>query len=123
MKITKLGHCAMVLEYEGVKLLTDPGSFTVEQQNAVAGLHGILITHEHQDHLHVDSLKTVLANNPTAIIVGNSAVTKIIKARTAFGVHDGMIQPFFRSFVGGLLERFVPETKYFALQDGETKEF
>lgn len=69
----------MVVEHEGVKLLTDPGNFATEAQAAVTGLHGILITHEHQDHLHVGSLKAVLANNPTAVIVGNTAVAKTIE--------------------------------------------
>ena len=41
----------MVLEIEGVKLLIDPGSYTIEQQNALTGLHGVLITHEHADHI------------------------------------------------------------------------
>ena len=48
---------------------------------------------------------------------------KAIKARTAFGVHDGMVQPFFRGYVGNLLKNFVPETQYVVLADGETKEF
>jgi L-ascorbate metabolism protein UlaG (beta-lactamase superfamily) len=48
---------------------------------------------------------------------------KLIKARVAFGVHDGMIQPFFRGFIGMLLGRFVPETQYVSLADDETKEF
>ena len=48
---------------------------------------------------------------------------KEIKARTAFGVHDAMIQPFFRGFVGNLLKNFVPETQYVSLADGETREF
>lgn len=83
MQITKLGHCAMVVEHEGVRLLTDPGSFTVEEQAAVTGLHGILITHEHQDHLHVESLKAVIANNPTAVVIGNSSVATIVGEQIA----------------------------------------
>ncbi len=83
MQITKLGHCAMLLEIDGVTLLTDPGSFTVLQQSSVTGLHGVLITHEHQDHLHIESLKAVLANNPTAIVIGNRAVAKIVEEAIA----------------------------------------
>ena len=47
---------------------------------------------------------------------------KLIKARVAFGVHDGMIQPFSRGFVGQLMKLFVPDTEYIALQDGATRE-
>lgn len=215
MRITKLGHCAVVLEIDGVKLLTDPGNYTTEAQEVLTGLHGVVITHEHADHLHVESLKKIIANNPTAVIVSNSAVAKIIgeaiadtavlvvgdgqstdingvtvsghgsehalvyppsaglcentgyciaekfyfpgdnfynpglkidvlalpvagpwmqmsdaidfakqiQARVAFGVHDGMIVPAFRPFVGMLMEKFCPSTQYVSLKDGETKEF
>ncbi|MDE2071194.1 MAG: MBL fold metallo-hydrolase [Patescibacteria group bacterium] len=215
MKVTKLGHCAMIVEHEGVTLLTDPGSFTAEAQEKVTGLDAVLITHEHQDHYHVDSLKKILANNPTALVVGNTSMAKLIgeqiadtqvvvvgdgqstmvksvlvegfgsqhalvyppdaglcentgyfigdklyfpgdnfynpgkkidvlalpvagpwmkiadavdfakliAPRVAFGVHDGMTQPFFRGFVGMLLNRFVPAMEYVSLQDGESKEF
>jgi hypothetical protein len=48
---------------------------------------------------------------------------KAVKAKKAFGVHDGMIMPFFRGFVGGALKMFVPETEYTAIPDGESHEF
>lgn len=214
MKITKLGHCAMVVEENGVKLLTDPGNFT-EAQNSLTGLDGIVITHEHADHFHIESVKEVLKNNPAAIVITNSAVAaimqkegiganvqiagdgqsadvkgikiegfgkdhalvyppnmglcentgyligsklyfpgdnfhnpqkkvdvlalpvagpwmkiaeavdfaKAIQARVAFGVHDGMVTPSFRPFVGRLLQMFVPGTEYVSLADGESREF
>lgn len=78
MKITKIGHCAMVVEHEGVRLLTDPGSYTADRHTDAMGLHAVLITHEHGDHLHVESLKQVLTNNPEAVVVGNSAVAAIV---------------------------------------------
>jgi L-ascorbate metabolism protein UlaG (beta-lactamase superfamily) len=37
-----------------------------------------LITHEHQDHLHIDSLKIVLKNNPDAKIFTNNGVAKLL---------------------------------------------
>jgi len=67
----------MVLEIEGMRLLTDPGSFT-DAQNTLTELDAVLITHEHQDHLHVESLKVVLDNNPTAVVVGNASVAKVV---------------------------------------------
>ena len=213
MRITKLGHCALVLEEQGVKILTDPGSFSAAAQEKVTGLDAVLITHEHSDHYHLESVKVILQNNPQAQVVTNSAVAalllaegikamvvgdgqsadvkglkiegfgkdhalvyppntglventgyliaekfyfpgdnfhtperpvdilalpvagpwmkaseavdfaKLINARVAFGVHDGIVQPFFRGFIGNLMKAFVPDTEYIALQDGETKEF
>src|SRR3989338_1349213 len=87
MKITKLGHCCLVIEEHpstslrtgGLKILTDPGAYTTAQ-NEVTGVDVILITHEHPDHLHMESLKTVVANNPQAKIFTNSGVGKLLDA-------------------------------------------
>jgi len=78
MNIKKLGHCCLVLESEGIKILTDPGSFTTEPVKSVTGINIILITHEHTDHYHVESIQAVLANNPGATVVSNSAVAKLL---------------------------------------------
>ncbi len=78
MIITKLGHCCLVLENEGMKILTDPGSFTIEPVKTVTGINVILITHEHTDHYHIESVQAVLANNPGATVVSNGAVAKLL---------------------------------------------
>lgn len=212
MNITKIGHCCLVLEEAGVKIMTDPGSFTAGEQEKVTGLDAIIITHEHQDHFHVESVQALLASNPSAVVITNKSVGKLlgelgiahvqvcdgdstemkgvkiegfgtehapvyetmgrventgymiaerfyfpgdnfhvpgkqvdilalpvagpwmktgeavdfakrIQARIAFGVHDAIIQPFFRGHVGKVLGTFVPETAYVSLADGETREF
>lgn len=73
MKITKFGHCCLLIEENGVRILTDPGTYST-QQNEVKNIDLVLITHEHQDHLHIDSLKAVLKNNPQAKIITNKTV-------------------------------------------------
>jgi L-ascorbate metabolism protein UlaG (beta-lactamase superfamily) len=91
MKITKFGHCCLLIEENGVKVLTDPGSYSTLQNDA-KDVDVIVITHEHQDHLHVDSLKEILVNNPDAKIVTNSSVNNILKKENindAIIVEDG----------------------------------
>lgn len=78
MKITKLGHCCLIIEVEGLKILTDPGSFT-DAQNEIKNIDVVLITHEHGDHLHVPSVKAILANNPQAQVITNQGVGKILE--------------------------------------------
>src|SRR3989338_366447 len=78
MKISKLGHCCFVAEpKDGIRVMTDPGAFST-MQNEVRSISAILITHEHQDHLHIESLKKVLANNPQAFVITNTAVGKLL---------------------------------------------
>lgn len=79
MKITKIGHCCMVLEEGGVKLLIDPGVFTMGQES-VMDVDAVLITHEHADHFHLESLKKMLANNPNARVITNRAVGALLGA-------------------------------------------
>lgn len=212
MQITKLGHCCLVLEEAGTKIMTDPGGFTVEAQQGITGLDAILITHEHMDHFHIESVEALLARNPGAVVVTNEGVgkllaakgiaytvvgdgqsttvkglkieghgrehapiygdmgrventgymiaerfyfpgdnyhapgtavdilalpvagpwmriadavefAKVIKPRVAFGVHDGMMQQFFRGYPEKVMQRFVPDMEYVTLADGETREF
>lgn len=211
MNITKFGHCCLLLEINGIKIVTDPGSFT-DAQNDAEGVNVILITHEHGDHFHIESVKAILTRNPSAVVVTNGAVgallqkegihstrvgdgeqtevmgvkiegfgkdhapiygemglventaymvgetfyfpgdnfhvcgkpvevlalpvagpwmkmsyaidfAKAVQAKKAFGVHDGMIMPFFRGFIGNALKRFVPATEYITLADGEQHTF
>jgi L-ascorbate metabolism protein UlaG (beta-lactamase superfamily) len=82
MKIKKLGHCCLVLEIGNKRIMTDPsnsdygGDSTTERDISL-----ILITHEHADHLHVDTLKEILKNNNEAKVISNSSVGKILTER------------------------------------------
>ena len=81
MEITKIGHCCLVIDVDGVRLMTDPGGWTSSQRE-VRGLAAVLITHEHPDHLHVESLKTVLVNNPQAKVITNTGVGAMLEAHS-----------------------------------------
>ena len=77
MKITKLGHCCLLIDEGNLRILTDPGDYSA-LQDEIIGINLILITHEHSDHLHLESLKAVLKNNPQVKIITNDAVGKIL---------------------------------------------
>lgn len=77
MKITKFGHCCLLIEENGTRILTDPGIYS-EKQNEIKDIDIILITHEHTDHFHIVSVKQVLKNNPEAKIITNTAVGKLL---------------------------------------------
>lgn len=78
MNIKKIGHCCLLIKTDRITILTDPGMFSTGQ-NTVTGIDLILITHEHADHFHVDSLKEVLKNNPQAQVITNSGVGAKLK--------------------------------------------
>lgn len=78
MRITKFGHCCLLIEDKGVRILTDPGSYTTAQ-NELTDIQIVLITHEHGDHFHVESVKEILNNNPEVLIVTNNSVNELLK--------------------------------------------
>lgn len=54
MRLTKLGHACVRIEYDGQVLVVDPGAFT--EAEAVDGATAVLVTHQHFDHLDVAHL-------------------------------------------------------------------
>lgn len=79
MKITKYGHCALLIEHDNTRILTDPGIFSDESFLKIENIDAVLITHEHQDHLHIDSLKKILEKNPDVEIFSNHSVGKLLR--------------------------------------------
>ncbi len=98
MKITKLGHCCLLIEEGGLRILTDPGAYSTAQDK-INNVDLVIITHEHQDHFHIDSLKTVLKNNPKAKVITNSAVGKIL---TEEGVNFELVEQNQKTTFAGL---------------------
>lgn len=74
MKITKFEHACFVVEQDNQSLIVDPGGFTTDlivPDNVV----GIVVTHEHADHMDSDRLREIIDRNPDAIIVAHSDIT------------------------------------------------
>lgn len=89
MRVKKIGHCCLLIETDKLTILTDPGAFSTGQ-NSVAGVDIVLITHEHSDHLHIDSLQEVLRNNPQARVFTNSGVgAKLSEAGISYTLLEG----------------------------------
>ncbi|MDE2018883.1 MAG: MBL fold metallo-hydrolase [Patescibacteria group bacterium] len=75
MTISKIAHCCLLVKIGNLTILTDPGNYSAAQ-NSLTGIDAILVTHEHADHLHADSVKEILRNNPAAQVITNSGVGK-----------------------------------------------
>lgn len=83
MTITKIGHCCLLIEHKGKRILTDPGAFTTDD-HVLADIDIVLITHEHGDHLHLDSVKELVEENPDVTIITNSGVGQLLEEA---GIH------------------------------------
>lgn len=88
MTITKFGHCCLLLETRGKRVLVDPGRFS-EAQNQLLNIDIILITHEHADHYHSDSVSAIRKHNPDAIVITNTSVAKLL---TTLGVETHILE-------------------------------
>lgn len=76
MKVTWLGHAGLRVEQGDYTLVVDPGVFCdpVFLNAALAAADGVLITHEHADHLAAEPLADTLANKPQIEVWTNSSV-------------------------------------------------
>jgi L-ascorbate metabolism protein UlaG (beta-lactamase superfamily) len=79
MTIRKFGHCCLLLETDGKRILVDPGRFSTEQ-DTLTNIDIVLITHEHADHYHSESVAAIMENNPKAAVVTNTSVAKLLAA-------------------------------------------
>lgn len=85
MKITKYIHSCLVIEKDSDRLLFDPGLFTFAEglvkPSQFENIRAVIITHKHPDHIDADSLKKILENNETAVVLANSDIAKTLSEK------------------------------------------
>ncbi|MEK7517231.1 MAG: MBL fold metallo-hydrolase [Patescibacteria group bacterium] len=83
MRISKHVHSCLLIEEENKTILIDPGIYTHEEKaldvNSLKKLDYLLITHEHQDHMHIPFIKELVKKFPRIEIISNASVKKILK--------------------------------------------
>jgi L-ascorbate metabolism protein UlaG (beta-lactamase superfamily) len=77
MRLTKYAHSCVLVEDEDARVLIDPGNLT-RGFDDLTGLTGILITHQHADHVDVDRLGPLLERNPNAGLYADEATADIL---------------------------------------------
>ncbi len=88
MKITKFGHCCVLVEEGSLRALIDPGVYNDFPEVAADIL---LITHEHPDHCHIESVQKIVAIHPNIEVITHAAVRELLTKSgiTATVIADG----------------------------------
>jgi L-ascorbate metabolism protein UlaG (beta-lactamase superfamily) len=66
VQLTKYSHSCVRVERDGAVLVIDPGAFS--EREALYGVDGVLLTHEHVDHLDVEALADALGKRPSVTV-------------------------------------------------------
>lgn len=97
MKVIHFGHSCVLLETGTTRLLIDPGTFATGYEVA-REIDGILITHQHPDHLDPEKLPILVAANPQATIVVDEGSAGIVHD---LGLAAAVLRPGEQTQVGG----------------------
>jgi L-ascorbate metabolism protein UlaG (beta-lactamase superfamily) len=95
----------MVLDQDGEQLIIDPGSFTPKLPE-LGNVVGVIVTHEHSDHLSSKNLDTILQANPDAPLYAPQDVLDQLtelngKKEVAKSGESAQLGSFSIKFIGG----------------------
>jgi L-ascorbate metabolism protein UlaG (beta-lactamase superfamily) len=77
MRITHLGHSAVLVEVADQRILLDPGNFS-DDWHSLTDLDAVIVTHQHPDHVDPEHVPALLAANPQArVYVEPQVVAKV----------------------------------------------
>lgn len=103
MKITKYQHACLVIEKDGSTLVVDPGVFS-HDFIIPSKVDGIVITHEHPDHLNEKLVEQILEKHPKATVIAHESISGRFTNYSNIGAKVGETYPigaFSLRFFGG----------------------
>ena len=80
MQLIKHEHACVVLEKDGASVVIDPGSFSPEAAQIIAGAEAVLLTHEHMDHVNEAAINAALADRPGLQVYGPASLAGVFSA-------------------------------------------
>jgi L-ascorbate metabolism protein UlaG (beta-lactamase superfamily) len=97
VKITRMGHAAVLIEASDTRVLIDPGVLSPDEAFELDDLDGIVLTHQHPDHLDASRIGGLLERNPAATLLCDPETADIVESGDwTPHTHDG------ETWVGGL---------------------
>ena len=85
MQLTKYTHATVVLTKGDSTLVIDPGAYTPNSAELVAGTSAVLVTHDHPDHFDAGILNAALDAQPALSVWAPANVADEL------GSHDGRV--------------------------------
>lgn len=103
MQLTKFQHACLALEKNKTGLVIDPGAYS-HDFFVPDHVDGIIITHDHPDHLDTNKINQILRVRPKATIIGHESITAQFPNATTLAVVPGQtykVADFSLRFFGG----------------------
>ncbi len=97
VKITRMGHAALLIEAAETRILIDPGVLSADAAFDLEDLDGIVATHQHPDHLDHDRIGRLLERNENATLLCDPETAELVESSDwTVHTHDD------ETLVGGL---------------------
>ena len=104
MRITHLGHSAVLAETDSARILIDPGNLS-DAWHTLTDLDALLVTHQHPDHLDPQSLPALLAANPSATVLVEPSILDLVSSGElpSLGENAAGLAPDSQTTIGDVL--------------------
>jgi L-ascorbate metabolism protein UlaG (beta-lactamase superfamily) len=104
MRITHLGHSAVLAETDNARILIDPGNLS-DAWHSLADLDAVLVTHQHPDHIDPQNVPALLEANREARVFLEPSILDLVGAGKfpSLGADASALPPDHQVTIGDVL--------------------